>query len=85
MKWIEEVRNRSAIADVPEKANEQHYEVHTVLYDTHLWAIHWYEVRFRPSSSFPLLDPMENTRLACIQLDEKHLQRQRSSCLKATA
>ncbi|KIM45361.1 hypothetical protein M413DRAFT_442035 [Hebeloma cylindrosporum] len=29
MKWIEEVRNRTAIADVPEKANEQHYEVST--------------------------------------------------------
>jgi len=40
MKWIEEVRNRTAIADVPEKANEQHYEVHAVLYVTRLWAIH---------------------------------------------
>ena len=27
MKWIEGVRARTAIADVPEKANEQHYEV----------------------------------------------------------
>ena len=27
MKWIEEVRARTMIADVPEKANEQHYEV----------------------------------------------------------
>ena len=27
MKWIEGVRARSKIADVPEKANEQHYEV----------------------------------------------------------
>ncbi len=27
MKWIEEVRARTTIADVPEKANEQHYEV----------------------------------------------------------
>jgi hypothetical protein len=26
MKWIEEVRNRAIIADLPEKANEQHYE-----------------------------------------------------------
>ncbi|KAF9527358.1 S-adenosyl-L-methionine-dependent methyltransferase [Crepidotus variabilis] len=29
MKWIEGVKARSAIADVPEKANEQHYEVPT--------------------------------------------------------
>jgi cyclopropane fatty-acyl-phospholipid synthase-like methyltransferase len=29
MKFIEEVRARKAIADVPEKANEQHYEVST--------------------------------------------------------
>ncbi|KAF9024574.1 S-adenosyl-L-methionine-dependent methyltransferase [Hymenopellis radicata] len=29
MKWIEEVRARTTIADVPEKANEQHYEVST--------------------------------------------------------
>jgi hypothetical protein len=27
MKWIEEVRARTTIAEVPEKANEQHYEV----------------------------------------------------------
>lgn len=27
MKWIEDVRNRPSIAEVPEKANEQHYEV----------------------------------------------------------
>lgn len=27
MKWIEEVRARKTIADVTEKANEQHYEV----------------------------------------------------------
>ncbi|KAF8348265.1 hypothetical protein F5887DRAFT_862256, partial [Amanita rubescens] len=26
MKWIEEVRNRATIADLPEKANEQLYE-----------------------------------------------------------
>ncbi|KAF8647071.1 hypothetical protein AX16_006906 [Volvariella volvacea WC 439] len=29
MKWIEGVRDRATIADVPEKANEQHYEVPT--------------------------------------------------------
>ncbi|KAF8871870.1 S-adenosyl-L-methionine-dependent methyltransferase [Gymnopilus junonius] len=29
MKWIEEIRSRHTIADVPEKANEQHYEVST--------------------------------------------------------
>ncbi|KAF8197879.1 S-adenosyl-L-methionine-dependent methyltransferase [Pholiota molesta] len=29
MKWIEDVRSRTTIADVPEKANEQHYEVST--------------------------------------------------------
>ncbi|KAK7473175.1 hypothetical protein VKT23_001274 [Stygiomarasmius scandens] len=29
MKWIEGVRARTSIADVPEKANEQHYEVST--------------------------------------------------------
>ncbi|KAK0195130.1 S-adenosyl-L-methionine-dependent methyltransferase [Armillaria mellea] len=29
MKWIEDIRARTAIADVPEKANEQHYEVST--------------------------------------------------------
>ncbi|KAF8160723.1 S-adenosyl-L-methionine-dependent methyltransferase [Crassisporium funariophilum] len=29
MKWIEDVRARTTIADVPEKANEQHYEVST--------------------------------------------------------
>ncbi|KDR75126.1 hypothetical protein GALMADRAFT_1332334 [Galerina marginata CBS 339.88] len=29
MKWIEDVRTRQTIADVPEKANEQHYEVKT--------------------------------------------------------
>lgn len=27
MKWIEDVRTRPSIAEVPEKANEQHYEV----------------------------------------------------------
>ena len=27
MRWIEEVRERERIADLPEKANEQHYEV----------------------------------------------------------
>lgn len=27
MDWIEQVRARDKIADVPEKANEQHYEV----------------------------------------------------------
>ena len=27
MKWIEEVRAKSNIADVPHKPNEQHYEV----------------------------------------------------------
>jgi len=27
MKWIVEVKGRSAIADVPAKVNEQHYEV----------------------------------------------------------
>ncbi|KAG5342665.1 hypothetical protein C0989_010633 [Termitomyces sp. Mn162] len=27
MHWIEQVRTRERIADVPEKANEQHYEV----------------------------------------------------------
>ncbi|KAG6895445.1 hypothetical protein C0992_001181 [Termitomyces sp. T32_za158] len=27
MHWIEQVRARDKIADVPEKANEQHYEV----------------------------------------------------------
>jgi hypothetical protein len=27
LKWIEGVKSRSTIADVPEKANEQHYEV----------------------------------------------------------
>jgi len=85
MKWIEEVRNRTAIADVPEKANEQHYEVRTILYVfvIRLQATHWHEVRFRQSLSFPLLDPMGNTRPACIQLDEKHLQRRRNSCLRA--
>ncbi|KAG6911156.1 hypothetical protein DXG01_003896 [Tephrocybe rancida] len=29
MQWIEQVRARQRIADVPEKANEQHYEVST--------------------------------------------------------
>ncbi|KAF8973037.1 S-adenosyl-L-methionine-dependent methyltransferase [Flammula alnicola] len=29
MKWIEDVRSRGTIADMPEKANEQHYEVST--------------------------------------------------------
>ncbi|CAA7261845.1 unnamed protein product [Cyclocybe aegerita] len=29
MRWIEEVRARKTIADVPEKANKQHYEVST--------------------------------------------------------
>ncbi|KAF8813876.1 S-adenosyl-L-methionine-dependent methyltransferase [Phlegmacium glaucopus] len=29
MEWIEEVRARTTIAEVPEKANEQHYEVST--------------------------------------------------------
>lgn len=29
MKWIDEVKARSAIADLPAKANEQHYEVST--------------------------------------------------------
>ncbi|KIK69178.1 hypothetical protein GYMLUDRAFT_35247 [Collybiopsis luxurians FD-317 M1] len=29
MAWIEAVKHRTAIADVPEKANEQHYEVST--------------------------------------------------------
>ncbi|KAG5638322.1 hypothetical protein H0H81_000740 [Sphagnurus paluster] len=29
MRWIEQVRARERIADVPEKANEQHYEVPT--------------------------------------------------------
>ncbi|KAF4621254.1 hypothetical protein D9613_000504 [Agrocybe pediades] len=29
MKWIEEVRSRETIADVPEEANKQHYEVPT--------------------------------------------------------
>ncbi|KAF9478790.1 S-adenosyl-L-methionine-dependent methyltransferase [Pholiota conissans] len=29
MKWIEDVRSRMTIADVPGKANEQHYEVST--------------------------------------------------------
>jgi hypothetical protein len=29
MAWIEGVKQRTAIADVPEKANEQHYEVST--------------------------------------------------------
>ncbi|KAJ7646866.1 S-adenosyl-L-methionine-dependent methyltransferase [Roridomyces roridus] len=29
MKWIEDVRARAQIAEVPEKANEQHYEVPT--------------------------------------------------------
>jgi len=32
MKWIEEVRARTTIADVPEKANEQHYEVRSFIY-----------------------------------------------------
>lgn len=27
IKWIEDVQNRPSIAEVPEKANEQHYEV----------------------------------------------------------
>jgi hypothetical protein len=27
MKWIDEVKTRPVIADVPAKANEQHYEV----------------------------------------------------------
>lgn len=27
MKWIDEVKARAVIADVPAKANEQHYEV----------------------------------------------------------
>ena len=27
MKWIEEIRARDSIADLTEKANEQHYEV----------------------------------------------------------
>lgn len=27
MRWIEQVRQRGTIADLPEKANEQHYEV----------------------------------------------------------
>ncbi|KAJ4475629.1 S-adenosyl-L-methionine-dependent methyltransferase [Lentinula aciculospora] len=29
MAWIEDVKQRTSIADVPEKANEQHYEVFT--------------------------------------------------------
>ena len=29
MKWIEKVRARDVIADYPQKANEQHYEVST--------------------------------------------------------
>lgn len=28
MAWIEDVRARKTIAEVPQKANEQHYEVH---------------------------------------------------------
>jgi len=55
MKWIEEVRARRTIADVPEKANEQHYEVRTFIYleghsDTYLprvsfsWFVHICEV-----------------------------------------
>lgn len=34
MKWIEEVRARTTIADVPEKANEQHYEVRDTSFAT---------------------------------------------------
>src|SRR6266550_719717 len=30
MKWIEEVRNRATIADLPEKANEQLYEASVI-------------------------------------------------------
>lgn len=55
MKWIEEVRARTTIADVPEKANEQHYEVRTFIHleghsDTYLprvpfsWFVHICEV-----------------------------------------
>jgi hypothetical protein len=29
MKWIEDVKARVVIADVPAKANEQHYEVNS--------------------------------------------------------
>ena len=31
LNWIEGVKSRATIADVPEKANEQHYEVRFIL------------------------------------------------------
>lgn len=34
MKWIEEVRRRESIAEQTEKANEQHYEVGSLLMST---------------------------------------------------
>ncbi|KAL0563951.1 hypothetical protein V5O48_018106 [Marasmius crinis-equi] len=31
MEWIAEVRARATIAEVPEKANEQHYEAYSII------------------------------------------------------
>jgi len=39
MKWIEEVRARTTIADVPEKANEQHYEVLSNVVVSSTWKV----------------------------------------------
>ena len=79
MEWIEGVRARSKIADLTEKANEQHYEVCGKLVLV-VCVRQLDEMRFRcpPISSCRALGHMRSTRPACTQTGQRPSRRRRS-------
>ena len=83
MKWIEGVRARTAIADVPEKANEQHYEVRPFNEGIFMFSTH--EPRSPPPSCCRAWVLVPNILVACIPQERRPSGRRRFSCWKATA
>ena len=87
MEWIEGVRARSKIADLTEKANEQHYEVRGKTFPQRLQSVSDSErtVRFLRTSCCPAWALALSTRAAFTPPGRKLWRRRRFSCWKATA
>lgn len=84
MQWIEDVKARAVIADVPAKANEQHYEVcpGQRLTTVRAWLN---KSRFQPSLCCRLWVLMPNTHHVSTRLEMKPWQKQKNVCSKVTA
>jgi hypothetical protein len=83
MKWIEDVRTRETIADTPEKANEQHYEVSLSSISFRKNLIEW---RRSPRILFCHVWVLtQNIHHVCTQPAKKLSKKPKSSCSIAIA